>query len=415
MKRNLGVVLALSALILTCGCKKSISPSSVKLTKGSKGSFPSDPLWQNPTIWGRVTRFDVGDGYGPDCILAYDCYSDQVSLTQLSGGNGTQLFKSYTGFNLVGGGNVPTNDWWTDISDQYAEFGGCHVATVDINKTGREDHILVYFPIRGWWWLLSYAGNGLWNNEGSGTTGIGGYDIAGSSGTDKIIAYDYGDGYKDALICYRPGNQFFWVLENTNAGSTSSSHPANWVAVVKSGGGVGGYDLKGTYDQIVTEYGGSGTMGLVCYRPGYGYNFWMTHNAYSTSWSTQYAGRSGFQNFPLNHQQDRLVNLYDSYGNDGDGIPTWYSPGNGYSSSLWVYYWEVQFMDGNYQVDNTNAWTFPNNPYTHGGVGDHVLSLSAGFSTTQDGTYDALLLYDNGGVQSQLYDGFLDTNWYEIF
>jgi hypothetical protein len=401
MKHNFSLGLALTALILAGGCKKSISPSSVNLSKPAKAGFAVDPLWQTPSIWGRIARFDVNSGHGSDCILAYDCLSNHVSLTQVSGSSSTTLFSSSTGFNLVGGGNVPTNDWWSDITDQYAEFGGCHVTTVDINKTGREEHILVYFPLRGWWWLLSYAGNGLWNNEGSGTTGIGGYDLHGI--TDKIVSYNMGDGYRDALICYRPGNHFFWVLENTNVGNTSSGNHANWVAVVKSSGGVGGYDLAGTYDQILPIVDGSGTMSLICYRPGFRYVFSMNHAANSTSWQTVFISRTGWQNFPLNAQQDRAINFSrNAFANGEGGEALWYSPGSGNSIGEWVYFWEVQFAGGNQEIPT--GYQFPYNPYgSTPGVGDHILNFSA--ATNPGFEPNGLLYYTNGGAQSQIYEG----------
>lgn len=411
MKRNLSVVLALSALILMGGCKKSISPSSVNLTKGTKAGFASDPHWQTPTIWGRITRFDIGSGNGSDCILAYDCYTDQVTLTQVTGSNSTTLFSSVSGFNLVGGGNVPTNDWWSDVTDQFAELGGCHVIPVDINKTGREDHILVYFPGRGWWWLLSYAGPGpsgagQWNNEGSGTSGIGGYDLAGSTFTDKIVAYDYGDGYKDALICYRPGVGYFWVLKNLNAGSTSSSNKANWTAVVKSSGGVGGYDLHGTYDQIVPiSIGSPGNMDIVCYRPGNGFVWWETHSANSTSWSTVYSTRSGLAGNPYTEDGDRMtpinISSTGATGYNADVYNFGWRPGYGmFDCANYQYVPAYNIVEG-WETNPGLDYPMSHNPYSPVTYeGDHVLT----FSPNGQGN-SSILFYGNGtGTQSQIYE-----------
>jgi len=57
------------------------------------------------------------------------------------------------------------------------------------------------------------------------------------------------------------------------------------------------------------------------------------------------------------------------------------------------------------------------NPYSSGNtlnVGDHVLSLSAGYSTTQDGIQEAMLFYTNGAIQSQLYEGF-ENNYNQVY
>ncbi|TDX02145.1 hypothetical protein [Dinghuibacter silviterrae] len=406
MKNAKYIALIASGLILTFGCKKSLN-SSVDLTKGAKAGFVTNAGWQTPTIWGRITRFDIGSGNGSDCLLAYDCWSDQVSLTQVTGANSTTIMMSYSGFNLVGGGNVPTNDWWSDVTDQFAEFGGCHVIPLDVNKTGHEDHILVYFPGRGWWWLLSYAGNGLWNNEGSGMSGIGGYDLAGGTFTDKIVAYDYGDGYKDALICYRPGNQFFWVLVNENAGATSSSNHANWVAVVKSSGGVGGYDLKGMYDQIVpVSINSPGNMDIVCYRPGLSFVWWETHSAYSTGWSTVYSTRSGLANNSFNELGDRMtpVNISSSGtpGYNADVYTMGWRPGDGiFYVDNYQYVPAYGFVEG-WEPSGGLNYPMTHNPYSPSVTyeGDHILT----FSPNGQGN-SSILFYSNGtGAPSQIYE-----------
>src|SRR6202012_4262538 len=93
----------------------------------------------------------------------------------------------------------------------------------------------------------------------SSTTGIGGYDL--KSDHDKLLAYDISAGTENSLICYRPGNGIFWMVQNEGAG--------NFVGVYREGSnGIGGFDLKNGYDQIITQTGTPGNMELVCYRPG---------------------------------------------------------------------------------------------------------------------------------------------------
>jgi hypothetical protein len=126
-----------------------------------------------------------------------------------------------------------------------------------------------------------------------------------------------GNGHQDCLICYRPGNQFFWVLQNH--GSISAP---NYVAVVKSNGGVGGYDLKDTVDQIAAAYMGStpasASENLVCYRPGYGFVWVLSHSPNTTSWTAINTSRSGVPlGLSFMERQDRMM----GYDGSGSGFP----------------------------------------------------------------------------------------------
>jgi hypothetical protein len=406
MQRNLSILVALSALIMTAGCKKNLnSDASVNLTKDAKAGFTTNLDWQKPNITGRVIRFDIGDGNGSDCLLAYDVGTNEVSLTQVNGTSSTTLWTSQ-GLWLTNHVIINVTEDNGDITDNYNEVGGVHLIPFDANKTGHEDHLLVYIPGRGTWWLLDYDG-GFWNLDGSGTSGIGGYNLAGM--TDKIIAYDYGTGYKDHLICYRPGNQFFWVLQNTNAGNTSLTSPPNWVANVESNGGVGGFDLKGAQDQIVAipTTNSPGNMQIVCYRPGpgLGYVWWETHNANSTSWSPVQESRSGLNGNPFSALGDRMIavnlSLSGATGYNWDTYMFGYRPGYGLSYSD-NYQWEPSlgfvetwnlFSGLNYPMNHV-----PYSPNTY--EGDHVLAFSP-----QGKGNTSLLFYGNGtGSQSQIYE-----------
>ena len=401
MTRKFSYLLALSALILTAGCKKSFD-STVDLSQKAKAGFAPDLLWQLPGPYTRLIRYDIGDGYGSDCIFAFDLGNGKVSLNEVNGTNSTQIYAG-TGIPTTNAGTISVTQYNTDITDNFNEIGGVHIIPLDYSGTGHEDHLLVYIPGHGIYYMLAYAGNGKWTQLFSSTAGIGGYDLMATN--DKIIAYDYSNsGNKKDLICYRPGKGIFYCLQNTeNAGD-----PFN--PVVESGGGVGGYDLEGPSDQLVAEEGGEAN--LVAYRPGYGYAFWMTHAASSTSWQTVYSTRSGWQNFSLSHEQDRMIGFNGAYGVYGtsyyaDGAAYWYSPGNGVSGSGWDYFWEGDYVSGYWQ-DQLNNWPFSYNPYSTGNTtntGDHVLRFSAGYQTSNTSIPNAMLMYTNGAVQSQLYEG----------
>ena len=407
MTRHFGCLLALSALILTGGCKKSFN-STVDLSQTAKGGFAPDPLWQTPASSTRLIRFDVGDGYGSDCIFAYDVATGKVSLNEFNGTNSTQLYAN-TGIPTTNVGYISVTTGNNQISDNFNEVGGVHIISLDYSGTGHENYLFVYIPGNGTWYLLSYAGSGKWTQQSTGTGGIAGYDLAATY--DKIIAYDFNNtGHKKDLVCYRPSGGNFWVLENTG----NAANP--FTAVVKSSGGVGGYDLKGYTDQLIAEEGTSdGSCDIIAYRPGYRYVFWLVHaSAGNSNWSAAYISRSGWQNFPLSNPQDRGIAFQEEYAYYGgaynmDGEGLWYSPGNGIYSSDWDYFYQTDggFVVGNFQVELLN-WPFSHNPYSSGNtanVGDHVLRFSAGYQTSNTTIPNAMLTYTNGAVQSQLYEG----------
>jgi hypothetical protein len=406
MKRNFSLILALSAIVLTAGCKKSAAPSSIDLARNAKAGFVTNADWQQPGITGRVVRFDVDDGNGSDCLLAYDVGTNEVSLTQVNGTNSTTLFTS-AGFWCDNHVMINVNLYLGDVTDNYNEVGGFHVIPFDADGTGHEDHVLIYAPGRGVAYLLSYDGGGYWHECWSSTSGIGGYDLHGP--TDKIIAYDYGSGYKNALICYRPGYQFFWVLQDgISPGSPAQTVP-NFTAAVKSNGGVGGFDLKGSQDQIVAipTTNSPGNMQIVCYRPGptLGFVWWETHSAYSTGWSPVEESRSGLNGNSFQALGDRMiaVNLSTSgaTGYNWDTYMFGYRPGYGLGYSFnyqwvpslgFVETWNL-FGGLNYPMNH-----LPYSPNTY--EGDHVVAFSP-----QGKGNTSLLFYGNGtSTQSQIYE-----------
>jgi len=194
MKRNFSVLLALSALVMTAGCKKSLN-SSVEVTQKAKAGFVVNNDWQHPGVTGRVTRFDINDGNGSDCLLAYDISSGQVSLTQVNGTNSTTLYSS-TGFVTDNVGTINFYQYSSYCTDQYNETGGVHIIPYDANGSGHEDHLLMYIPVLKMIYILHYnTTTGHWIQDWyNGATGIGGYDLAGT--TDKIISYDFGSGVR---------------------------------------------------------------------------------------------------------------------------------------------------------------------------------------------------------------------------
>src|ERR1700677_1021858 len=100
MKRYFSILLALFALIMTAGCKKDLnSKASVDLAKPAKAGFTANTGWQMPPdVFGRLTRYDVGDGNNSDCLLSYDSKFGAVTLTKFSGTTSSTLYSYGDGF-----------------------------------------------------------------------------------------------------------------------------------------------------------------------------------------------------------------------------------------------------------------------------------------------------------------------------
>jgi hypothetical protein len=413
MKRNFCAGVALSALILTAGCKKSVK-SSVDLAQGAKAGFVSNPDWQQPTITGRVIRYDINDGNGSDCLLAYDISSSSghVSLTQVTGANSTTLY-SNTGFVTDNAGTISVTQYNSDCTDQFNEVGGVHIIPYDAGGNNHENYVLMYIPLRKIVYILHYnTGNGLWHQDWyNNAQGIGGYDLGGI--TDKIITYDFGSTVKKDLICYRPGYRFFWVLVNNGSPSSPS-----WVAKVQSNGGVGGFDLAGTMDQLVAIGGPQqGNMSLVAIRPSYGYAYVLSHTASSPNWGGLFQSTSGFYAgisqppfFSVANLQDRVVAVPSGafYGeSNADNYWMTYRPGSGLGSS---YIYGVNYavgapprtLGGSSPSPGLN-YPMNNNPYVPAGngVGDHVVPFSP---LPNQGNFSFLFYSNGGGVRAQIYE-----------
>lgn len=141
----------------------------------------------------------------------------------------------------------------------------------DYEHSGKQDHIALYRPGTGTFWILKNTAGTFTPvyHQGDPGTGIGGYDL--KSGADRALAYDFdGSGKKDHIALYRPATGTFWVLKNSGGA---------FVPVYRQGDpgtGVGGYDLKSPADQIFAmDYNHTGKANnLALYRPGTG-TFWI--------------------------------------------------------------------------------------------------------------------------------------------
>lgn len=173
----------------------------------------------------------------------------------------------------------------------------------DYSQSGRIDHLVLYRPGTGIFWILmNSAGKFTPVYQGGG---VGGYDLL--STTDQAFAFDYdGSGKLDHLVLYRPGTGTIWILKN-NAGTFTPVYQAN--------NGIGGYDLKSADDRVLAfDYDRSGKLDhLVLYRPGTG-TIAILKNAAGT-FAPVYQAGTGIGGYDLKSTADRVVAFdYDRSG-----------------------------------------------------------------------------------------------------
>ena len=372
MNRKISFVLALFTLVIASGCQKD-AKSTVALSTEAKASYNGIGSYQLTSIHDRAIALDFA-GTGKNYVFVYrigdaTAGDDWFNLMQyVSSTNTWNLVSSSPAGGGIGqlngsGPLYPLTATPSSDPNNYNEIGGDHVIAFDWNGSGHEDHLLCYRPGSGMSavmeWQQGYGWVAVYNHISGG--GIGGYDL--SSPYDKIISYDYyNHGKNDCIVCYRPGNGIIWILYHA-PGAT------DFTPVVKGSAGIGGYDLKGTNDQVIAyDYDGSGYNNhLILYRPGLGYIWIIGHTAGSTNYTTNFSSRTGLGNFNINLslEQDRLLAL-DFLGNGDATYLFGYRTGSG-SAQLFSH------------ASGLNNWA---SPWSSGGsgVGGFPLSYDPGSS-----------------------------------
>ena len=141
----------------------------------------------------------------------------------------------------------------------------------DYDGSGKQDHIALYRPGTGTFWILRNQGGSFSPvyQQGDPGHGIGGYDL--KSVADRAFAFDYaGSGKQDHIALYRPGTGTFWILRNQGGSFSPVCHEGD------PGNGIGGYDLKSKADRAFAfDYTHKGSCNhIALYRPGTG-TMWL--------------------------------------------------------------------------------------------------------------------------------------------
>ncbi|MFJ8578395.1 hypothetical protein [Micromonospora sp. NPDC093277] len=219
-------------------------------------------------------------------------------------------------------------DTYTTIFTSSAGIGGYNLANAadrivpfDYDHSGKLDALLLYRPGSRTAWVLRHGAGNTFTAAYNSGAGIGEYDLA--DPRDQVLAFDYDhSGKSDHLVVYRPGAGIVHVVKH-GAGNSFSS-------IIKSTGGIGGYDLKGTTDRIVGfDYDHSGKADhLVAYRPG-SRTAWVIKHGAGTAFTAVYnTSTNGIGNYDLADTRDQLLAYDYDYSGKLDHLVL-YRPGAG--------------------------------------------------------------------------------------
>ncbi|KAF7553831.1 hypothetical protein G7Z17_g3347 [Cylindrodendrum hubeiense] len=183
---------------------------------------------------------------------------------------------------------------------------GDRIFAFDYNHSGCLDHLALYRPGTGTMWILKKSETGKWNavyQQGDPGQGIGGYDLR--SNADRAFAFDWdSSGKMDHIALYRPATGTFWVLRNNNGAFSPV------LSVGDPGSGIGGYDLRSPADvAIAFDWNRSGKNDHVAlYRPGTGTLWVLKHvqGGFQAVYSEGDPGR-GAGGYDLKSTQDKLL------------------------------------------------------------------------------------------------------------
>ena len=145
----------------------------------------------------RVFAFDYNSSGKLDHLVLYRPGQRNFWIVRNNAGTFTPVIGSASG---IGG-----YDLW-DPNDRAFAF--------DYNNIGKLDHLVLYRPGQGNFWIVKNSA-GTFTPTIHSDTGIGGYDLLDPN--DRAFAFDYnGNGRRDNLVLYRPGTGIIWILNSLN-------------------------------------------------------------------------------------------------------------------------------------------------------------------------------------------------------
>ena len=276
--------------------------------QGDQGSGIAGFSLGNPAD--RIIAFDYTGKGLLDHLL---CFRPGAGLVQILKSNGDGTFSSvFTSTTGIGGFPV------SNSADQIIAY--------DYAGKGVLDHLVCYTPGTGVVQILQNA-DGTFSSVFSSTSGIGGYDLG--SGADLIVAYDWeGSGNLNYLVCYRPGQGAVFIVYRQDDGTFGHVY-----AQGGGGSGIGGFDLSSPVDRIIAfDYEGTGRLdNLLCYRPGYEMVRILQKQA-DNSFLAVFHKPGGIGGYDLAVSSDQII-AYDYSGSGTLDCLTCYRPGTG---MIWI-------------------------------------------------------------------------------
>ncbi|MGV9383641.1 S1 family peptidase [Nonomuraea sp. NPDC003707] len=254
----------------------------------------------------RITAFDY-DGSGKlDHLVLYRPATGMVHILKHgSGATFTPVYSSADGG--IGGYDLKS------AADQIIAF--------DYDGSGKLDHLLLYRPGGHTAWILEHGAGNTFRAVFHSSAGIGGYDLLNTA--DRITAFDYeGSGKLDHLVLYRPGAGMVSILKRGADGTYAPVYSS-------AAGGIGGYDLKGTADQIIAfDYENSGKLDhLLLYRPG-SETAWVLQHGAGNTFRAVFHSSTGIGGYDLKSTRDRII-AFDFQGSGGQSHLLLYRPMDG--------------------------------------------------------------------------------------
>ncbi|KAA1420706.1 hypothetical protein FE697_017360 [Mumia zhuanghuii] len=215
------------------------------------------------------------------------------------------------------------------------------VFALDFGGTGKLDHLALYRPGKGAFYLVKQDGKGPDGNgrftalyqQPQGGQGIGSFDL--TEYEDQIIAFDGASaGQLDHLLCYRPGTGIAQILKHA---SDQADGTPIYKTVYAGTNGIAGFDLSSTSDQLIAyDLESTGKLDhLVLYRPGKGAIYVVRRDSvdgaeplHFTALYQQPQGGSGIGGFDLTSGRDRII-AFDAAGTGKLDHLLCYRPGKG--------------------------------------------------------------------------------------
>ncbi|WP_143082578.1 S1 family peptidase [Nonomuraea wenchangensis] len=254
----------------------------------------------------RITAFDYDHSGKLDHLVLYRPATGMVHI--LKHGSGTTFTPVYSSTG-------------TGIGGYDLKSGADQIIAIDHGSTGKLDHLLLYRPGGHTAWILEHGAGNSFKAVFRSSIGIGDFDLMNAA--DRIIAFDYGhSGKSDHLVAYRPGAGMVSILKR----GTDGSH----VPVYSTAdGGLGGYNLKSTADQIIAfDYEDTGKLDhLLLYRPG-GQTAWVLKHGAGNTFGAVFHSSTGIGGYDLKSTRDRII-AFDLRSSGGQGHLLLYRPLDG--------------------------------------------------------------------------------------